>query len=261
MALLFGLFMTASLAARFDAAVKAESRLRDDLAGQVQAQREELLALHHREQERHATLAAQRERHRIMQDMHDGLGAHLTGLLALAQRGALDSTQMAHEVAEAIDHLRLAVDSAGLEQASLADVLAQVRFRLSPRLAQMGLAVDWRLDDTPGELNPEQASHVQKIVLEALSNTLRHAQARHWRVHTGLLDGQVQLVLEDDGRGLPTAPQAANGTGRAGPPGNGLRHLQARAQALGATLHFERPEAGGLRLRLCWPPLQPAQQA
>jgi signal transduction histidine kinase len=243
MALLFSVFMAAALAARFDRALRAEDLLRDDLAAQVQAQREQLQALHAREAGRLQAEATATERQRILQDMHDGLGAHLSGLLTLVQRGPLERSHLEQEVAEAIDQLRLSVDSAGAEGLSVTDVVAQLRFRLAPRLHKLGVDADWQLGDLPGELSVAQASHLQKILLEALSNALRHGQARRLTVTTGLHQGQPSLSFADDGPGLPANPTA----------GNGLRHMRERAAALGAVLAFEQPEGGGTRLRLSWP--------
>lgn len=160
MALMFSLFMAASLAARFDAAVRGEAALRQSLAERVAAQRHELQTLYEREQARLQNQATLRERERIMQDMHDGLGAHLSGLLTLVQQGPMGRDELEREVAEAIDHLRLTVDSANLENATITDVLAQIRFRLEPRMRKLGVQMDWHLDDVAQPMSADAASHL-----------------------------------------------------------------------------------------------------
>jgi signal transduction histidine kinase len=251
MALLFGVFMAASLAARFDQAVRAEQDLRRGLADEVRAQRQELETLYARERQRLESQATQRERQRIMQDMHDGLGAHLTGLLTMVQRGAVTPADLEREVAEALDHLRMTVDTAGLDGATVTDVLAQLRFRLEPRLRKTGLVVQWVLDDLPGALSVEQASHLQKLVLEALSNAMRHAQAQTVVVEAIVVGAARRVQIRDDGRVVwqpDVVPQLSGHHG-----GQGLASMRARAQALGAELSVSVGVAGGTVVSLLWP--------
>jgi signal transduction histidine kinase len=251
MALLFGVFMAASLAARFDQAVRAEQDLRLGLADEVRGQRQELEALYARERQRLESQATQRERQRIMQDMHDGLGAHLTGLLTMVQRGAVTPADLEREVAEALDHLRLTVDTAGLEGATVTDVLAQLRFRLEPRLRKAGLVVQWALQDLPGALSVEQASHLQKFVLEALSNAMKHAQAQTVVVEARWVSGVRRVRIRDDGTVVwqPDAALQAAGHRR----GQGLASMRARTQALGAQFSVAVGAAGGTAVSLLWP--------
>ena len=55
--------------------------------------------------------AVLQERHRIMRELHDGLGAQLVGLQTLLERGDTSPQALAAALAEAQDELRLAVDS------------------------------------------------------------------------------------------------------------------------------------------------------
>ena len=79
-------------------------------------------------------------------------------------------------------------------------------------------------------------------IVEALSNTIRHAAASHVRVD-GRIDGDhVEITVEDDGIGGAT--QTA---------GSGLRSLDDRARAIGGTLDIHSPPAGGTTLTLRLP--------
>lgn len=249
MALLFGLFMAGSLAARFDAAVRNEAVLRGSLRSQVQAQRHQLLALHAREQAHLSQAVAQGERQRILQDMHDGLGAHLSNLLGQVQRGALPAPELEREVIEAIDQLRISVDAASLDGASATEVLAQLRFRLAPRFKRLGVAVDWQLPTGAAAqrtaLDVGQATQLQHIVLEALANSLRHAEPRQLAVQLQLeADGSHTLSVRDDGRKAWDPAQASQG--------KGLRNLQRRALALGGQLALAWQPGVGSSLQLRW---------
>ena len=88
-----------------------------------------------------------------------------------------------------------------------------------------------------------------RLVQEAVSNVLHHAQASELRVATVVLAGAVQLSITDNGRG-----RAADA-----PAGRGTLSMRSRAQRLGATLAWHSPPPGGgpgtsVCLRLPLPP-------
>ena len=109
-------------------------------------------------------------------------------------------------------------------------------------------ALDIRLTNTlPASLlSPNEEIHVLQIVREALSNVIRHAQARQARVTLGLTEGQVQLQVEDDGQGI---------AGRL--PGThhyGLTIMRERALSLGGGLTVQSGQGGGTRILVSFPP-------
>ncbi len=76
-----------------------------------------------------------------------------------------------------------------------------------------------------------------RIAVEALTNAIRHADARTCAVRIAAAD---QLVIEvvDDGQGLPTGVT----------PGTGLESMEARATELGGSLRIDRRRGGGTHL-------------
>jgi signal transduction histidine kinase len=216
--------------------------------------------VHEREQQLAASFAAlqqaetQRatlqERQRIMRDIHDGVGAQLVGLLSLLKRGKTDSAQLQEHASAALDELRMAVDAMQPVNGDLATVLATLRYRLQPRLVAAGIAVDWQVEALPpmDHLTPQTVLQLQRILLEAFTNMLRHAQASRVRVsarHEAGAADQLVLELADNGIGMPDrAPVVA---------GHGLKNMQARATAIGATLRFDAPPHGGTRVTIVLP--------
>lgn len=81
------------------------------------------------------------------------------------------------------------------------------------------------------------------IALEAVTNAIRHAQARHCAVMVDAQDGRLHLTISDDGRGLPTNYQ----------PGIGLASMQERAEELGGSCQIESSENGGTRVTAVLP--------
>jgi signal transduction histidine kinase len=126
--------------------------------------------------------------------------------------------------------MRLVIDSLDPHLADLPSLLGQVRARLEPVLEGTGVRMRWEVDELPEtpDWGPERLLDVLRIVQEALSNALRHAQAREIRLRAARVPGAeaIEIVIEDDGRGIDGAP-----------PGRGLRHMRARAEALGGSLH------------------------
>ncbi len=189
------------------------------------------------------------ERERIMRDLHDGMGGQLVSALALAEGGQRTADALAGSLRDALDDLRLVIDSLEPVDEDLTAVLGNVRSRLEPRLARQGVRFDWQVADLPPlpGLGPARVLQVFRIVQEAITNVLRHAHARTIAVHTAL-DGSDGIVVEirDDGVGF--APTSGNG--------HGVANMVRRAAALGGRLVIE-PATPGTAVRL-WLPLDGA---
>ena len=113
-----------------------------ELLAQRLAEREAQLQESHqqlREIERREVLAG--ERQRLMQDMHDGLGASLVGALQVVQRGELEALQIAQVLRDCLDDMRLAIDTLEPQDNDLNLLLATLRYRLGPRLEAAGLTL------------------------------------------------------------------------------------------------------------------------
>lgn len=189
------------------------------------------------------------ERQRIMSDIHDTVGSQLVGTLSLVRANAAMPVIDQH-VSDALQDLRMAVDAIQPINGNLAAVLATLRHRLQPRLTAAGLQLIWRVDDLPRleNLTPVMIQHIQRIVMEALSNVIQHAQASKLLVHARLIDADtdsayVRVRIADNGVGL----HLTRGEGQ------GLANMQLRAQAVGANLVLctARIDSHWKRLNLC----------
>lgn len=187
--------------------------------------------------------ARAQERQRIMRDLHDGLGVHLVGLRSLL--GQMDAAPqlLVDQVDAAMDEMRMTVDALSPEGQDLCTLLGMLRFRISPRLEAAGLVLAW--DVPPSlmdlQLSAEQVRHVQRIVLEALTNVLKHAQARVARIEVRQDQDGVEVAIVDDGLGL--SPERATS-------GRGLANMRKRAEWLGAALSLASGDQGGTAIRL-----------
>ncbi|MEV4611715.1 histidine kinase [Kitasatospora sp. NPDC049258] len=197
-----------------------------------------------------AARAVAEERARIAREMHDIL-AHAVSLMVIqAEAGPLvvrsdpdrairTFDTIADSGRDAMVQLRrvlgvLKEEGAGRElapQPTLAELAALVE-----RVRASGL----RVELAPGEPGPAVAPDVQaaayRIVQEALTNVVKHSAGGAAVVRVGRLGGALEVVVSDDGRGVPVAAGAV-ASGWSG--GRGLVGIRERAAACGG-----RAEAG-----------------
>ncbi|HEY3229082.1 MAG TPA: sensor histidine kinase, partial [Roseiflexaceae bacterium] len=217
----------------------SERRLLDDIALQasVAAHAVRLTADLQRSRERLVT-AREEERRRLRRDLHDGLGPQLASLtLTLAAAREL----LRHDV-DAAD--RLLQELAGHTQAAIADIRRVVYDLRPPALDDLGLVLALREQaahyshtglqitiDAPDHLPPLPAAvevAAYRIMQEALTNVVRHAQARTCAVCLTLGDA-LDVEIRDDGVGLPPGRRA----------GVGLTSMRERTAELGGTYQIE----------------------
>lgn len=219
---------------------RQEERLRDELAQQLAARSEELrlqyAELRHSERAR-ATAA---ERERLLAEMHDGVGAQLTSAKMLASGGQLSNAELVDMLDDCLREMRLTVDALSVTDGDLGLLLAALRGRLEPALRAGGIVLEWRVDATPKlpSLQGAGGREFARIVQEALSNIVHHAEATRVEIGTAWLpDGAgVRVIVADDGRGMPDQLK----------PGRGLRNMRQRAERVAAHIDW-LPAAAGLR--------------
>ena len=193
--------------------------------------------------------ARAQERAWLNREMHDGVGAQLITALRGVERGTLSKEQVAQTLQEGLDELRLLMDAGDLGQ-SLHRALATWRNRWDSRLEAMGLSLRWevRHDLEQLALGSNATLQVMRVLQEAVTNSVKHAEAKHITVHAWLDEEPHQaMVLEirDDGQGLRAAPPSLSG--------RGLRHMAQRAETLGATLSVTEVASGGVQVLLRLP--------
>jgi hypothetical protein len=248
----FVLILAGLVVERYSRSVSDYRALNDHLAERV-AEREGQLnqafeALRAQKEEQ----AVLSERQRIMREIHDGVGSQLVGLLNMVSRREADPAALQEHVKLALDEMRMAVDSLQPVHSDLTTVLATLRYRLQPRLQGAGVAVVWDVAPLPAlaHLSPQEILQVQRILLEAFTNVLKHASATEVVMQARWLDGEdtaVMLRLSDNGVGLPRPADGEK------PRGHGVPNMQARASAIGASLRVEAAPGGGTSVVLIWP--------
>jgi signal transduction histidine kinase len=231
------------------------------LAGRAMRQRASHLAkvLAHAERvelerERELERAATEERTRLARELHDVVSHSISVIAIQAQavrrRLGPDQTREAADLA----NLEGAAREAMAEMRRLFGVLRQEgeSASLSPQpglgelgrlLGQVrgaGVDVDLVTEGEPLELPPGLDLAAYRIVQEALTNALRHSGGHRVAVRLDYRPAELEVTVEDDGRGI-------NGDARRG-AGHGLRGIQERAELYGGTLDISRGRDGGTRV-------------
>lgn len=220
---------------RFRATSAQLNNLLDTLASRVSERENDLRASYGRlealarEQERTA------ERSRILRNMHDGVGAHLSSairqLQAVGSENLADTrTEVLGTLQDALDHLKLNIDAMHLTPGDVTALLANLRYRLEPRFTAMGIALQWDVDLLPPcNLDANAMRELQFILFEAFSNVLQHSHARMLRIEGHVRDGQVVLRVMDDGVGFDATTDARRGLGT----------MRERALSIAAQVHIQ----------------------
>jgi signal transduction histidine kinase len=189
--------------------------------------------------------AADRERARIAQDLHDGIQVQLV-LLALAAQTIANSPEATPKTSEASAELRRGIDQAA------SDLRRLVHNVLPSSLTERGLtaatedlidrlsipaSLEADIDDTT---IPTTTTHTAYfIVAEALTNAVKHSGASSVRVRLSREAQNLRIDVRDNGVG----GVSVNGGARAG-----LHGLIDRVDVLGGTLTVDSPRNHGTRL-------------
>ena len=244
---LFVAAVAALLVSRFVGTLNNYETLNAQLSDRVSEREIQLAASFEQVRRLDQQRATAEERQRLMRDMHDGIGSHLMSTLALARMGALTSNQMSEALTDCIDELKITIDSLEPVESDLLVVLGNLRYRLGPRLNAAGITLEWAVKDLPPleYLDAENVRSVLRIVQEAFTNTLKHADAKKITLSTSVdyPNNRVLVSVADDGKGL--AESHANG--------RGIENMKIRAATLGGELQIVHLDEGGTCLKLYLP--------
>ncbi|HXU97278.1 MAG TPA: histidine kinase [Jiangellaceae bacterium] len=208
------------------------------------------LAAHLREQvaelarSRARIVAAQdTERRRIERDIHDGVQQEVVALIAklrLARnrlgRGETPEMLLAELQADAGELLADLRELAhGIHPPVLSDggLVAAVEARAGRLPLDVTVRADEALRSRRLDADVEAAAYF--VICEALTNVVKHARAERALVQMSAVNGELSLLVHDDGTGL----SATNGNGQ------GLTNLRDRVEAVGGHLRVDgRPGEG-----------------
>ncbi|MCB9430359.1 MAG: GAF domain-containing sensor histidine kinase [Ardenticatenaceae bacterium] len=190
------------------------------------------------------------ERRRLRRDLHDGLGPVLASVALQADTARdladVDANETKVILNSIMEQAQTAVADVrqlvyGLRPPALDELGLMGALRQSLHLFQHQLAIQFEAADLP-PLPAAIEVAAYRIVQEAVNNVVKHAQATHCKI-TICLEAGLQLVIEDDGVGLPETAVF----------GVGLISMKERAAELGGSCTMQRLATGGTRITAVLP--------
>ncbi len=194
--------------------------------------------------------AVNAERARIYADLHDDLGAKLLQLVYEAP-----NPQMADLARTCIQDLRDVVSRSRGCAGTLSQTLAEIELEARSRLRGAQIELDWHVKAiaSDAQLSQAQVLHLFRIVREALSNVIKHAQAKALKIRVQGTEQSVDLDISDDGVGLPNGPSSPVNSQR----GSGMSNMRERAEKVAGNITWRAASIGGTRVLLRMPLTEP----
>ena len=184
-----------------------------------------------------------RERKRIAADLHDDLGAKLLTIVHTS-----DSERISTLAREALEEMRLSVRGLTGKPVRLADALGDWRAEVVSRLAQAGIEAEWSApEDLPQTLSSRAYVQTTRILREATSNIIKHSGASHCAMRCTIAEGDFQLVIQDNGGGIPLELDGRLDRG------HGMASMKHRAKQLQGQCLVESGPGLGTVIRLTIP--------
>jgi PAS domain S-box-containing protein len=199
---------------------------------------------------------SEREQRRIGQDLHDGLGQHLTGIAFLTKvqerRLAESQSPEAADAAKIVDLVNDAIQKTRELARGLLPVVSDAHglmsaLRLYTREIEdlFGIACRFQCEQAVLIHDTSMATHLYHIAQEAVNNAIKHGRAKNISIHLFSSERHGTLIIKDDGVGIerPSAPQT----------GVGLHIMNYRAGMIGGNLEIHREQPRGTAVTCRFP--------
>lgn len=230
--------------------------MQDALASKVEESRQ----LHANLHDLTARLQAVREEERetLARELHDSFGQQLTALqidlmwmdrhlrgtkhadLALVCDRIVAMVPLVERLTEQTQTICTALRPSVLYELGL---VAAIEWQAEDTTKRTGLICTMSLPAADIDLDEHVALALFRIVQEALTNVVRHAQASEVKVHLHITGSELELSIQDNGCGFP--PKVI-----AGSKSLGLLGMRERVSVLGGTLEFSNTPGKGAALRV-----------
>ncbi|GAB1543590.1 sensor histidine kinase [Scytonema sp. NUACC21] len=232
-------------------AVLSERKSRQELAIAHEQLRQYALRI-----ENQATL---QERNRIAREIHDSLGHALTAQTIQLENALLllpsnvdraiefvkEAKQLAYQALQEVSRSVATLRADPLRGRTLENAVSHLiqDFRNTNNLTP-----DWKINLT-SPLTPEISITIYRILQEALTNISKHSAATQVTVQLQSQAGQLNLLVEDNGRGFNPEQNTT---------GFGLQGMRERSAALGGTFHIFSLPGKGCRIQVIIPTINSA---
>jgi signal transduction histidine kinase len=197
----------------------------------------------------HLQSVSEREKSALARELHDELGGLLVASrmdLSWVERhapglagGVQQRIKRIHEYLSAgVDLKRRVVEELRPTLLDSMGLFAAMRWQCKEAFSRSGVTCTESYPEEEPKLTPEAAIAVFRILQEAITNVLKHAQARAVDVAVEIDDDTFTLRIADDGQGIAEDRMRAIGS-------HGLASMRHRVLALGGSFDLRSPASGG----------------
>ena len=211
---------------------------------------------------RRLVTAQEEERRRISRELHDQTGQHLTALLlglktlnnssdngsASLHKGLLQLQKLTERLVDEAHHLAWELRPSALDDLGLETALSNYVEKWSDRSS---ISLDFHSGLGKLRLPAPVETAVFRIVQEALTNVLKHAQANRVSVMLEYRNDELLVIVEDNGRGFQPGQER---------DGLGLVGIRERVACVGGKLNIESEPGSGTTLVVRIPAAATSQQ-
>jgi PAS domain S-box-containing protein len=186
------------------------------------------------------------ERSRLAREIHDGIGQMINLIkLKIGNLNTKDQTDLMPLLEQTLNEVRSVTEN--LHPSRLNDFSIEKNLEKLVDQFNQTSSVKFTLDytDIP-EMDLTKKTHIFRITQEAISNTIKHAQANTSSIQLHSIDNFLQLTIEDDGIGYETNIQK---------PGShhGLQNISYRVNSMNGTLNVDSNKKSGTMILITIP--------
>ena len=191
-------------------------------------------------------------RTRLSSDLHDDVGSVLSGVAyqmelleySVPEKNRSLVQQIAASSRRAMSQMRDVVWAMDARKSSVQDLTERMQEFAKELLEPLELEYKFKTKDLPlkKEISTEIRHSVLLIFKEFLANTVKHAGASKVEIQLFKKGKNLEMILQDDGKGLPKDAELSTG--------QGLENMKMRAWKIKATLDFLEKDGFGVHLKV-----------
>lgn len=179
------------------------------------------------------------ERKRIAEDLHDELGSNLAALKLRLQKSELQKNELT-DILKVVD--KASADARNIshnlmppefEKTSLQDLLSNYYTKLN---SESTVQFQFQCAGIHYNFSKEDELVIYRITMELTGNILKHSMADEATIQLIYYDNQLELMVEDNGKGVTESERVRDGIG--------LKNVQSRVNYLNGSIKIDSSSLG-----------------
>jgi signal transduction histidine kinase len=204
----------------------------------------------------HLLRVQEQERRRISRELHDETGQELMVIrlyldmlenTVKARSSRLKIRETLEVVDRTIDGIRRIIARLSPLVLQELGLIAAIRKEAKDLARNTGVKARVMVPQTIGRMSPETEAAIYRVVQEALHNVAKHAQARSVNIQMWQRNGELHLLIEDDGIGIQEKVSSTSGRSF------GLAGIKERIGMLGGEVRISSTRGKGTRIQVTVP--------